>query len=129
MSTAYSTRFAKASGQVTYAAFQVPPGHRAVARSLAFAANNAPAGRVWVACAGVFVYSRSIPGAYDAGWNELRLTAYANEFLELIVENGDVRAQLDGFLFADSSGTAAAGQHPVLDHGRAERPTPEAKPK
>jgi hypothetical protein len=129
VATAYSTRFGKINLAAPQASYQVPPGHRAVARSVAYANNGTANTRLWVACAGTYVWNRSIPGAYDSGWAELRLTAYQYEFLELLGEYGDIRAQLDGFLFADTGSGLVAGTLPSLGDGQAEPPAQEARPK
>ena len=107
MADVYSERFCLAQRPGNpLVAYTVPPGKRAILRSLTFSGYLTTSPVVWLRIAGVYVYAVIPPGATFGGNVELYQVVYANEVmtLECTASGGDMGATLSGYLLTDLAG-------------------------
>lgn len=118
MADVYSERFLLAQKPGTpLVAYTVPPGRRAILRSLTFSGYVTVSPVVWLRIAGVYIFALIPPGATFGGNTELYQVVYENEVmtLECTAQSGDMGASVSGYLLTDYAGReAGAGQLPAL---------------
>lgn len=110
----YSVRFLQHQLANAGQTYWVPDGHRAVVRSVTGNSNGAAGCVMFVAVAGLYVWSFAFPASQGGKEVELRLVAYAGESLSLYLLGTGLAAHMSGFLFEDGGGAPAAAA-PVVE--------------
>ena len=92
-------------------AFTVPPGKRAVVRSLVYSGYLSTSPAIFLQIAGFYVYAALPPGPTFGGNADMYQVAYANEVvaLDATAQAGDVWAAVSGYLLTDDAGAGYAG--------------------
>jgi hypothetical protein len=98
----YSTRFVKTDGSTVQPRFVVPAGTRAVVRSFTATRWSSTASAVYLAVAGIGIYSWSGAVQYSSVNVDVRHVAYAGESIELLLSSVSDSAMVSGYLFQES---------------------------
>lgn len=109
----YSVRFLQHQLVDAGQTYWVPEGFRAVVRSVTGNSNGAAGCLVFVAVAGLYVWSFRFPASQGGVQSELRLVAYAGESLTLYHSGTGVASHMSGFLFADAGESEAPAAAPA----------------
>ena len=121
--TAYTTRFVLGFGADTWRYYTTPAGHRAVITSVVVTNSGSTAGYVSVLVAEVVLW-RTDQASVASQATSMRAVCYAGERIAVYTSYANMRCQVTGYLFDDSSsgllelqdaqeGLAAPGDQPL----------------
>lgn len=111
MPRVYSHAFVTHGGPPANMSIPVPEGFTAVVKRVTAASGPVTDAGIYLGVSGVFVYQRSIPGAWSSFTEELRLVIEGPGHLNVATTGSDCRVHVAGYLFEDA-GPSFAARHP-----------------
>lgn len=122
MPSIYSEQFLGATGAAVETAYWVPPGKRAVIRSVVATCNEPEGAYFWVYLAGMPIYARSFQAQREGVSVDMRQVAYGGQSIKAYTSTASVFVAVAGYLFDDP--TLAADAPGEVTRIRVDRTTP-----
>lgn len=107
----WSTRFVRSGPAGIKVSYSVPPGYRAVIKSVIFATTDGGGGVATAECAGALICIWTAPGPNTQLAASMSQVAYAGELISVFVSKSNMWASAAGYLLQD----AAPGEGPQGD--------------